>query len=77
LYIKSMAKGERGQMFKIMKASDDKISNELETAIKFGKFVLIENVNEKLSPELEPVLVPQIKIKLKSKTIRFGDKEFE
>jgi len=77
LFIKSMSRGEKGNMFKVMKASDDKISNELEAAIKFGKWVVIENVGEKLSPELEPVLVPQIKVKLKSKTIKFGEKEFE
>lgn len=60
-----------------MKATDDKISNELEMSIKFGKWLVIENVNEKLSPELEPILVPQIKFKGKSKLLKFGDKEVE
>jgi len=72
-----MAKGEKTNNFKIMKSNDEKISNELESAIKFGKWFIIENVNEKLSPELEPVLVPQFKIKGKTKSIKFGDKEFE
>mmetsp|Transcript_98258 Transcript_98258/g.211909 ORF Transcript_98258/g.211909 Transcript_98258/m.211909 type:complete len:204 (+) Transcript_98258:641-1252(+) len=72
-----MGKEVKKQMFKIMKASDDKISNELEIAIKFGKWVILENVSEKLSPELEPILVPQVKVRGKSKTLKFGDKEIE
>jgi len=65
------------QFFKILKASDEKISMELEVAIKNGRFVLLENVSERLSPELEPVLVPQIKQKGKNKSIKFGDKELD
>jgi len=53
-----------------MKATDDKISNELEMAIKFGKWVIIENVNEKLSPELDPILVPVLKSKGKTKLLK-------
>mmetsp|Transcript_98262 Transcript_98262/g.211923 ORF Transcript_98262/g.211923 Transcript_98262/m.211923 type:complete len:90 (-) Transcript_98262:2991-3260(-) len=72
-----MGSDTKKQMFKVMKATDDKISNELEVAIKFGKWVVLENVNEKLSPELEPILVPQIKQRGKNKHIKFGDKEIE
>lgn len=60
-----------------MKATDDKISNELEVAIRFGKWVLLENVTEKLSPDLEPILVPQIKVKGRTVTIQVGEKEVE
>lgn len=65
------------QFFKILKATDEKISMELEVAIKNGRFVLLENVNERLSPELEPILVPQFKQKGKNKSIKFGDKELD
>jgi len=55
-----------------MKASDDKISNELEMAIKFGKWIIIENVNEKLSPELDPNLGASVEIKRKNQTTKIG-----
>lgn len=60
-----------------MKASDEKISFELEVSIKFGKSFLLENVGEKLSPELEPILTPEIKVRGKSKLMKFGDKELD
>jgi len=72
-----MGNDVKKQLFKVMKASDDKISNELEAAVKFGKWIMIENVNEKLSPELEPILVPEIKTKSKNKYIKLGDKEVD
>ena len=69
----------RGNLFKVMKATDDKISNELEVAIKLGKWILLEGVTEKLSPELEAILVPQMKTSKsgKSSTIKIGDKEID
>mmetsp|Transcript_13790 Transcript_13790/g.11484 ORF Transcript_13790/g.11484 Transcript_13790/m.11484 type:complete len:192 (-) Transcript_13790:1086-1661(-) len=60
-----------------MKASDDKISSELEKAVRNGWWVLIEGVTEKLSPELEPILVPQIKQKGKMRLLKFGEKEID
>jgi dynein heavy chain len=65
------------QGFKILKASDDKISNTLEAGVKYGYWIMIEGVNEKLSPELEPILVPKIKTKGKNKTLKFGEKDLE
>jgi len=76
-FIRKMGLDVKKQLFKVMKASEDKISNELELSIKIGKWLMIENVNEKLSPELEPILVPQIKIKGRLKTIKFGEKEID
>jgi len=65
------------QFFKVLKASDDKISSELEKAVRNGWWVLIEGVTEKLSPELEPILVPQIKQKGKMRLLKFGEKEID
>lgn len=61
----------------MLKASDDKISSELEKAVRNGWWVLIEGVTEKLSPELEPILVPQIKQKGKMRLLKFGEKEID
>jgi len=76
-FVKKMGLDIKEKLFKVMKASDDKISNELEASVKFGKWIMIENVNEKLSPELEPILVPEIKTKSKNKYIKLGDKEVD
>jgi len=69
-FIKNKAIDIKKELFKILKASDDKISNELEIAIKFGKWIIIENISEKLSPELDPILVPQVKHKGKTKLLK-------
>lgn len=61
---------ELKDLFKVIKNNDDRLNIELENAIKFGKWLLIENVNETLSTELEPILNPQIKFKGKNKLIK-------
>ena len=46
----------------------------LEMAIQFGRWVLLENINEELDPALEPILLQQ-KVKSGSGyTIRMGEK---
>ncbi len=40
-----------------MKVSDDKLMRNMETAIGFGKWVLIESVGRELDPALEPILL--------------------
>lgn len=64
-------------MFKILKAADDRIGQEIEAGIKFGKWLLIENMQEKISAEFDSILVPQIRTKNKQKIIKLGDKEIE
>jgi len=76
-YIKKQGQDIKKQFFKILKATDDKISSELEKAIRNGWWVMIEGVTEKLSSELEPVLNPQIKQKGKIRLIKFGEKEID
>ena len=49
----------------------------LETAIQFGKPVLLENVGEELDPAIEPLLQKQIFKKGASWNIRFGDTTIE
>lgn len=68
---------EKKTNFKILRNGDEKTSTILEGAIKFGQSVLIEGVTEKLSADLEPVLVPQFKTKGKNVSIKFGDKEID
>jgi len=69
------SKAANKSLFKVMKATDEKLSAELEMAIKLGKYVILENVGEKLSPELDPILTPQIKTKGKNKIIVMAEKK--
>jgi len=57
---------EKKTNFKIVRNNDEKTSTILEGAIKFGQTVLIEGVTEKLSADLEPILVPQFKTKART-----------
>ena len=68
---------EKTSNFKIVRINDEKTSTILEGAIKFGQTVLIEGVTEKLSADLEPILVPQFKTKGKNISIKLGDKEID
>lgn len=78
MFIKKMGNAEKKSgFFEVLKATDDKISKVLETSLKLGKWVLIEGVSEKLSPELEPVLSPQVIKKGSQMLIKFGDKDIE
>jgi dynein heavy chain len=53
------------------KMSDATLLRNLELAIQFGKWFLIENVGEDLDPALEPILLKQVD---KSGSLRLGDK---
>lgn len=41
----------------VFKMSDGNLLRNLELAIQFGKWCLIENVGEELDPALEPILL--------------------
>lgn len=59
----------------IFKQSESNLIRNLELAIQFGKWVLLENVGESLDPALEPILLQQ-KIKQGSGfVIKLGDKQ--
>ena len=54
-YIKNMGKDQPEGIDQI-KASDQNLMRTLELAIQFGKWVLLENVQQNLDPSLEPIL---------------------
>jgi dynein heavy chain len=72
-FIKNMGKNvETG--LDVFKLSEGNLLRNLELAIQFGKWVLLENIGEELDPALEPILLQQ-KIKTGSGyTIRMGEK---
>jgi len=69
-FIKKQGFDLKKDLFKVMKASDDKLSSEIEMSIKFGKWLIIENMDEKISSEFESILTPQIRIKGKTKILK-------
>jgi dynein heavy chain len=75
-FIKNMGKSQE-QSMDIFKATDNPIIKQLETAIDIGKWVLLENVGEKIDPTLEPIfgLFRLDQGEQAPKNAKFGDKE--
>ncbi|CAM9775317.1 unnamed protein product [Chrysoparadoxa australica] len=57
----------------VVKLSDKKFLQTLENAVRFGKWVLLENIGEDLDAALEPVLLQQIFKQGGQDMIRLGD----
>ena len=74
---KWIRKMEKDRKIDIIKFTDPTYMRTLETAIQFGKPVLLENVGEELDPSIEPLLQKQIFKKGASWNIRFGDTTIE
>jgi len=77
IFIKKMCLDQRNDSHRIMIANDEKLTKELEMSIKTGKWFIIENLSEKLPPNLEYIIQPQIKKRGKTKIIKFEDREIE
>jgi hypothetical protein len=60
-YIKNLgkdtARAENGM--EVVRQSDKKFLQNLENGVRFGKWILLENVSEKLDAALEPILLQQ------------------
>jgi dynein heavy chain len=64
----------------VFKPSEGNLLRNLELAIQFGKWVLLENIGEELDPALEPILLQQkvksgsgFVIKMGEKTIAYNE----
>jgi dynein heavy chain len=68
-WIKKMEKGK----LDVVKLTDDNFLRTLETAIRFGRCVLIESIGEELDPALEPVLLRLTQSPKGVETLRLGD----
>lgn len=72
-FIKNLGKSNETGL-DIFKPSEGNLLRNLELAIQFGKWVLLENIGEELDPALEPILLQQ-KVKQGSGyVIKIGDK---
>lgn len=56
-----------------MKLSDRFLIRTLESAIRFGKPMLIENIGTELDPALEPILIRQIYKQAGQDVLKLGD----
>ena len=64
---------EKTNNHKVIKLSNPKFLNIIDSSIKMGFPVLLENVEEKLDPSLEPVLTKSI-VKIQGQMqIKLGD----
>lgn len=77
IFVKKMSMDQKNDHYKILVANDDKLSKELEMAIKTGKWIIIENLIEKIPSDLDNILNPIIKVRGKGKIIKFDDREIE
>ncbi|XP_038073413.1 dynein heavy chain 6, axonemal-like isoform X3 [Patiria miniata] len=66
-----------GSALKKVEASDPNYMRTLETSIRVGEPVLLENVTEILDPGLRPILMKEITRKGGQDVIRIGDTEIE
>jgi dynein heavy chain len=73
-WIKTMEK-ESG--IKVFKFSDSSYLKHLESGIRMGTPVVIENIGEDMDPAIEPLLQKQIVVKGTSMTIKLGDSVIE
>ncbi|XP_012153033.2 dynein heavy chain at 16F [Megachile rotundata] len=68
---------EQDNNLKICKLTDTNFSRILETSIRLGMPVLLQEVGEVLDPNLEPILLKQLFILGGRTLIRFGDTDVE
>ena len=72
-YIKNLSKEVMGDNFDVGKESDKNFMRTLENGVRFGKWILLENVGESLDAAFEPVLLKQTFRQGMSLMIRLGD----
>jgi len=72
-FIKNLGRDHEEGM-DILKASDPNLLKVIELSVRFGKWVLLENVGTELDPALEPILLQQVTKQGGTRVITIGDK---
>ena len=74
IFLKKYGYSTRDTSFQIVKASDPKMIDQVISGVKFGYWILLDNLGLSLDTSLEPVLLQQ-KVKVRNYwEIRIGDK---
>jgi len=58
-----------------LKFTDENIPNEIEWAINYGKWIVIENIDDVIPKSLETIVSPSLYVKGNNKYIKYNDKE--
>lgn len=72
-FIKNLGREVKGEII-VQKVSDASLMRNIEQALQFGKWVLVEAVGRELDPSLEPVLNQQLIRQGNEYLIQFGEK---
>jgi len=68
---------DKEKQIKIVKFSDGNYLKILESSIRLGNPLMIENVGEEMDPAIEPLLQKQIVTKGSNMTLKLGDSIIE
>lgn len=60
-FIKKLCNDKNKDMFKIVNPGDERLQFELESAIKYGKMLLLENIGDSLPGEFDRIIAPQFR----------------
>jgi len=69
-----MGKAQKEIQLEVFKPSHPTLIRDLEYAVQFGKWFLLENVGETFDPALEPILLMQLIKAGSGYTLKIGEK---
>jgi dynein heavy chain len=72
-FIKALAAKKFEGELTVVKLTDKNMLRAMENAVRFGRWVLLENIAEEIDPAVEPLLVRQIIMVQGTPHIRLGD----
>jgi dynein heavy chain, axonemal len=72
-FIKNMAKSIMNENFDVIKESDSNFLRTLENGVRYGKWIILENIGESLDATLEPILLRRTFRQGSQLMMRIGD----
>ena len=72
-YVKNMAKSIMQDNFEVIKESDSNFLRTLENGVRYGKWIILENIGETLDATLEPILLRRTFRQGSQMMMRIGD----
>jgi len=72
-FVKNMAKDIMGDNFDVIKESDSNFLRTLENGVRYGKWIVLENIGETLDATLEPILLRRTFRQGAQMMMRIGD----
>jgi dynein heavy chain len=72
-YVKNMARSIMQENFDVIKESDSNFLRTLENGVRYGKWIILENIGETLDATLEPILLRRTFRQGSQMMMRIGD----